>query len=76
MPGMDGYQLIREIRKRQDAAGERKIYAIALTGFTSLGERDEALAAGFDAHFGKPANIDKIAPQLASGVRARAAAAG
>ena len=70
MPGVDGHQLIRWIR-RDGAGSKRAIYAIALTGFTSLGERDEALAAGYDAHFGKPPNVNEIAARIASGVRSR-----
>lgn len=70
MPGADGYALIREVRARDDES-VRTLYAIALTGFTSLGERDEALAAGYDAHFGKPPSLNEIAARIASGVRAR-----
>ena len=70
MPGADGYELIRNVRARNDDA-VRSLYAIALTGFTSLGERDEALASGYDAHFGKPPSLSEIATRIASGVRAR-----
>jgi two-component system CheB/CheR fusion protein len=70
MPGTDGYELIRTLRAR-DNERVRGIYAIALTGFTSLGERDEALAAGYDAHFGKPPSLNEIAARLVSGIRAR-----
>lgn len=73
MPRMDGYELARTLRRREEAAGTPRRYAIALTGFTSLGERDEALNAGFDAHFGKPADIDEIVRNIESGMRARAA---
>jgi len=73
MPGTDGHQLIREIRLRDAERAAPAIYAIALTGFTSVGEREEALAAGYDAHFGKPPNIGEIAARTAAGVRAREA---
>jgi two-component system CheB/CheR fusion protein len=70
MPGLDGYELMRRIRKLPHEA-QYTIYAIALTGFASLGERDEAIAAGFDAHFGKPPNLNAIAARIISGLRAR-----
>jgi CheY-like chemotaxis protein len=73
MPDVDGYELIRAIRRAGATRPSSGIYAIALTGFTSLGERDEALAAGYDAHVSKPPNISEIAVRLASGVRAREA---
>lgn len=75
MPRMDGYELLRTVRRREDAAGATRCYAIALTGFASLGERDDALGAGFDAHFGKPADIDAIVAAIESGMRARNARA-
>lgn len=76
MPRMDGYELVRTLRRREEAAGTPRRYAIALTGFSSLGERDDALNAGFDAHFGKPADIDAVVRNIESGMRARAAREG
>ncbi len=52
MPGRDGYELIREWRRRE--AGERHLPAIALTAFSREADRANALQAGFDAHLGKP----------------------
>ncbi len=55
MAGQDGYDLIRELRRREAVAGSpRRLPAIALTSFTRDQDRDQALAAGFDAHCGKP----------------------
>jgi CheY-like chemotaxis protein len=76
MPRMDGYQLVRELRQREALTQAPRLYVVALTGFSSLGERDEALSAGFDAHFGKPANIDEIVQNIESGLRKRAAMKG
>jgi PAS domain S-box-containing protein len=57
MPGRDGYELIRELR-RGEGAGPR-LPAIALTAFSREADRAAALAAGFDVHLGKP-----LRPQL------------
>jgi PAS domain S-box-containing protein len=53
MPGKDGYQLVREIRRRELGTG-RRLPAIALTSFTRPQDREQALEAGFDAHCPKP----------------------
>ncbi len=57
MPEQDGYDLIREIRRREaapGAPGRRRLAAIALTSFNRPQDREQALAAGFDAHCAKP----------------------
>ncbi|WP_017654076.1 response regulator [Fortiea contorta] len=58
MPGMDGYTLIRQIRKHSpDQGGE--IPAIALTAYAGEIDQKQALAAGFQRHISKP-----IEPEL------------
>ncbi|BAY73934.1 PAS/PAC sensor hybrid histidine kinase [Nostoc linckia NIES-25] len=53
MPDIDGYTLIRQIRKQSpDRGGE--IPAIALTAYAGEGDRQQALAAGFHDHISKP----------------------
>lgn len=56
MPGESGYSLIRAIRAREDGGG--RVPALAMTGFASPEDRDEARAAGFDDHVPKPADPD------------------
>jgi CheY-like chemotaxis protein len=46
MPGMDGYQVAREIRRHCG----HQIFLIALTGYGQPDDVRRALAAGFDAH--------------------------
>ena len=55
MPGMDGYELIRELRKR-GSANSGRVPAIALTAYAGLDSRRQALDAGFDEHLAKPAD--------------------
>jgi CheY-like chemotaxis protein len=53
LPGRDGYELIRELR-RMAPTGRPALPAIALTAFARPEDRTKALAAGFDEHLGKP----------------------
>ena len=59
MPEMDGYALIREIRKlRGDRGGQ--IPAIALTAYAGEYEQREAIASGFQSHLAKPIDPAEI----------------
>jgi PAS domain S-box-containing protein len=54
LPGEDGYDLIRKVRRRPVEDGS-PLVAIALTGYARAEDRDRALQAGFDRHIVKPA---------------------
>jgi two-component system, chemotaxis family, CheB/CheR fusion protein len=56
MPGVDGFELIRELR----AFDELALTPIALTGFGGKSDFDRAIAAGFDACVSKPAEPREI----------------
>ncbi|MCW5623848.1 MAG: response regulator [Burkholderiales bacterium] len=62
MPQMDGYQLIRRIRDRDDAA--RRTPAIALTAYSRENDRDKALLAGFQMHVSKPYDMRELTEQI------------
>jgi CheY-like chemotaxis protein len=51
LPGMDGYEVARQIRA---AEGGERMRLVAMTGYGRPEDRDRALAAGFDAHLVKP----------------------
>jgi PAS domain S-box-containing protein len=53
MPEKDGYDLIREVRRRE-LLTRRHLAAVALTSFTRRQDEEQAIAAGFDAHCAKP----------------------
>ena len=53
MPDEDGYSLIKKIRALP-SDGVRQLPAIALTAYARTEDRLRALAAGYDAHIGKP----------------------
>ena len=49
LPGMNGYELARQLRKTHPSTR-----LIALTGYGQAGDVEAAAAAGFDAHCAKP----------------------
>jgi CheY-like chemotaxis protein len=51
MPQMDGFELMRRLRKLPEL---HSTPAIALTGYASLNDAEMALKAGFNAHVSKP----------------------
>jgi CheY-like chemotaxis protein len=53
MPAIDGYGLMRRVRKMDPDRGG-KIPAIALTAYTRVEDRIRALVAGFQIHIAKP----------------------
>jgi len=57
MPDMSGYELARRIRHE---AWGRGAYLIALTGWGQAQDKAEALAAGFDHHLTKPADMQTL----------------
>jgi two-component system CheB/CheR fusion protein len=57
MPGMDGFELIRQVRASDRAAG---LLAVALTGFGRPKDEKMALEAGFDARLGKPVSLNAL----------------
>ncbi|WP_228038999.1 response regulator [Nostoc sp. LEGE 12450] len=59
MPDMDGYTLIRQIRKQpSDQGGE--IPAIAVTAYAGEIDQQLALAAGFQQHISKPIELELL----------------
>jgi signal transduction histidine kinase/DNA-binding response OmpR family regulator len=65
MPGQDGHALVREIRERPASEGGGNLPAIALSAYAREDDRDLALAAGFDAHIGKPVDPASLVAQIA-----------
>jgi two-component system CheB/CheR fusion protein len=64
LPGMDGYELGRRLRA---GPGGEELFLIAMTGYGREQDREAAMAAGFDAHIVKPANMDALQRTLANG---------
>ncbi|KAF3883744.1 MULTISPECIES: hybrid sensor histidine kinase/response regulator [Nostocales] len=68
MPDMDGYTLVRQIRKQSpEQSGE--IPAIALTAYAGEIDRQLALAAGFQQHISKPIELEVLIQTILTLVR-------
>ena len=65
MPGEDGYSLIRRIRTLSPEEGGR-IPAIALTAYSRIKDRVQALAAGFQMHVPKPVDAAELVLAISS----------
>ena len=69
MPGEDGYALMRRVRAMPPPVGT--IPAVALTAFTDPQSVQNAFAAGFDAHLGKPLEPHVLADALSKVLQMR-----
>jgi PAS domain S-box-containing protein len=68
MPGVDGYDLIRQVRGLpRDRGGN--IPAIALTAYTRTEDRLQSLRAGYDMHVPKPVELAELVAVAATVVR-------
>jgi PAS domain S-box-containing protein len=65
MPGEDGYDLIRRVRRLEAVQG-RHLPAIALTAYAAAEDRSRTLHAGYDRHVAKPVEAAAVAPLIAS----------
>jgi NO-binding membrane sensor protein with MHYT domain/CheY-like chemotaxis protein/nitrogen-specific signal transduction histidine kinase len=73
MPDIDGFELMRRIRRRTAGAGGA-IPAIALTAFTRQDDRHKAMQAGFDDYLAKPVEPGSLVAHIAQAVGQRGAA--
>jgi CheY-like chemotaxis protein len=64
MPEEDGYSLITRIRKLESHL--RDLPAIALTAYAGDGDRQRALAAGFQLHLAKPVEPHDLVSAVAA----------
>jgi PAS domain S-box-containing protein len=57
LPGIDGYEVCRQLRAQ---AGDRAPRIIAVTGWGQDADRLRSREAGFDAHLTKPVDVDAL----------------
>ena len=62
LPGLNGYELARELRARQNG---RSMLLIAVTGYGQPEDRVRSRAAGFDRHMVKPLDPHVLCVELA-----------
>jgi len=63
LPGRDGYSVLADIRRM---AGAHPWKIVALTAHAMPGDREKALAAGFDGYIAKPIDVRSF-PGLVAG---------
>jgi two-component system cell cycle response regulator len=66
LPGMDGYEVARQL-KIEPAL--KCIPLIAVTALAMVGDRDRGLAAGFDAYISKPIEPEQFIAQIENFLR-------
>jgi signal transduction histidine kinase len=54
LPGRDGYELVRQVRRLQGQRGASRLPVIAVTAFARPEDRQKSMEAGFDLHLAKP----------------------
>jgi CheY-like chemotaxis protein len=65
MPGMDGFELITQLRQSENRA-IRNIPAAALTAFARSEDRTKALRSGFEMHLAKPVDPGELVASVAT----------
>jgi len=70
MPGRDGFDLIRALRAFPNPRVQHAP-ALAVTAFVRNEDRNRILAAGFDAHVGKPVEPRELFAAIREAVRRR-----
>ena len=61
MPGLDGYEVARRLKAHPSF---RIIPLVAVTAMAMVGDRDRALAAGYDGYIAKPINPETFIKQV------------
>ena len=61
IPGMDGYTVIKEIKKDPKI---KHIPVIAVTAYAMKGDREKGLKSGFDEYMCKPINIKEMSEMV------------
>ncbi len=66
LPGMDGYELARQLRAQPSTA---HAFLVAITGYGQDSDRRLAAEAGFDRHLVKPIDLESLRDALAGASR-------
>ena len=63
MPGMDGYEATRQIRKLEDACYQ-ELPIVALTAHTMKGDDQKCYEAGMNDYLSKPVRLEELQQKL------------
>ena len=63
LPGLDGYEVARQVRAQEAA---QRVRLVALTGYGLPDDQRRAREAGFDAHLVKPVDPERLARVIAA----------
>ena len=66
MPGMDGYEATRAIRRYERELGARGTPIVALTARASMGNEAHCMSAGFDGYLSKPYRSRELLDAIAA----------
>ena len=61
LPGLDGYQALKQIRKNQLAPNS---LVVAITAYYTADSEQDALSRGFDGYLTKPIKTTELVPYL------------
>lgn len=61
LPGIDGYAVAEELRRRESL---RDVHIVALSGYGREQDREQTRRAGFDAHLIKPVDFEELLQTL------------
>lgn len=61
LPGIDGYEVARRIRKMDN---HKKTPIIALTSYAMVGDKEKAIESGCDGYIEKPINTDTFINEI------------
>lgn len=68
MPGMDGYEVSRAMRQREEGSG-RRMPIVAMTANAMVGDREKCMAAGMDDYITKPITNQRMTEVLVKWLR-------
>jgi CheY-like chemotaxis protein len=63
LPGMNGYEVARQLKKIDDLA---HIPIVAVTSYAMVGDREKSLASGASGYIEKPINPDTFVEEIKS----------
>jgi two-component system, sensor histidine kinase len=64
MPGIDGYEAARGVRRFERETGARPVALVALTANAMAEDRRASAAAGFDEFLTKPVDLARLAETI------------